>query len=323
MGKHQIIYTSCRRGINSVNDGQQIYSYDAAFGTRVSDSVKSLFAYQVPALPFGVVMTEELTPTMPQAFAYRRLPDNTCALALNTYLGRDYMGSAGRFGNHLSHAVICDEAELGHYPCEFYGSEALRERMAYAEVNSFDQPPFLPEPELAKGHMIDEESVLDFLNSGQRLTIYKKMLAAMLAYKKARKRVVICDAPDHIIRWIAALHYALPLEMALNVSFTTYEYDPSLSPFQICGVVPEGTRYSVANASAHFTFDFGQNVFPDIEAGGEFFDFIDMGMSLSLASLRDFHDFVRHRTSYRKADERYYQAYALYCLLNVTQGARL
>ena len=28
MSLHQIIYTSCMRGINGVNDGQQIFSYD-------------------------------------------------------------------------------------------------------------------------------------------------------------------------------------------------------------------------------------------------------------------------------------------------------
>ena len=31
MARHQIIYTSCMRGIDGVNDGQQIFSYDQSF----------------------------------------------------------------------------------------------------------------------------------------------------------------------------------------------------------------------------------------------------------------------------------------------------
>ena len=128
MGKHQIIYTSCKRGINGVNDGQQVYSYDASFSEHSSDSVKSLFTYQTPTLASGVIMDESVARTMPQSFIYRRLQDGLCAIALNTYLGRDYM-DGGRFGNHLSHAIICDEVDMNVYPCELYGSEILRSKM--------------------------------------------------------------------------------------------------------------------------------------------------------------------------------------------------
>ena len=37
MSVHQIIYTSCMRGIDGVNDGQQVYSYDAGFQGVGSD----------------------------------------------------------------------------------------------------------------------------------------------------------------------------------------------------------------------------------------------------------------------------------------------
>ena len=316
MSKHQIIYTSCKRGINGINDGQQVYSYDVSFGDSVSDKVKSLFTYQIPTLAAGVIMTEELAEKMPQSFIYRRLTDNSCAIALNTYLGRDYMGSTGRFGNHLSHAVICENSEFTSYPCEFYGSELLRERMSFEEVNSPDRPQFLSEPILLKGYRIDITKVIEFLMSQNRMDAYKKMLASMLAYESARKRVVICDSPENIVKWIAALHYALPLKMALNVDFTTYEYDPSLSISQICGVIPDGTRYTAANASTHFTFDFLQDIIPNIDVEGEFFDFIDTGMSLSYDSIQDFHEFVCNKLTYMNANEKLYSAYSLYCLFN-------
>ena len=55
MSLHQIIYTSCMRGINGVNDGQQIFSYDLGFKDANNDDIKSLFSYQPPALPPGVI----------------------------------------------------------------------------------------------------------------------------------------------------------------------------------------------------------------------------------------------------------------------------
>ena len=41
MSVHQIIYTSCMRGINGVNDGQQVFSYDAEFTDADNDDIKS------------------------------------------------------------------------------------------------------------------------------------------------------------------------------------------------------------------------------------------------------------------------------------------
>lgn len=316
MSKHQIIYTSCMRGIHGVNDGQQVYSYDSAFRDNISDDIQGLFSYQVPLLKPGVIMTETLAETMPRAFIYRRLANGSCALVLNTYLGRDYMGSTGRFGNHLSHVVICDAAELNSYPCEFYGSNLLRSSMEFSEVNCAEKPPYLPEPIFEKGNLINLEKVMDFLGNDNHMDIFKKMFSAMLAYENAKKRLLICADSENIIMWIAALQYALPLKMALNINFSTYEYDPSLANSQICGVIPEGSQYDVDQAESHFTFDFVHNLMPEIEADDEFFDFIDVGMSLSYESLAEFHEFVLAQLGYQKVNERYYQAYYLYCLFS-------
>ena len=84
MSVHQIIYTSCMRGINGVNDGQQIFSYDAQFEDFNNDDIKSLFSYQPPALNPGVIMTEEIAATLPHSFIFRRLEDGKCALSLST-----------------------------------------------------------------------------------------------------------------------------------------------------------------------------------------------------------------------------------------------
>ena len=319
MSIHQIIYTSCKRGIRGVNDGQQIFSYDRAFPEGSIDEVKGMFTYIMPALEPGVIMTEELATTMPQAFLYRRLPSGKGAMALNTYLGRDYMGSAGRFGNQLSHVILCDPEDLEDYPCRFFGSDAFRSRMEFEEVNNPGQPDYLPQPQLTTGPL-DVERVTDFLSQEDRMPVYLNMLWAMLAFRSQRKRLVICDRQEHIPCWIAALEFALPLSMALDINFTTYEYDPSLSEAQICGVVPRGTRFDPMNAPQHFTFDLlGRNCPEFPEKDPEFFDFVDTALSFSYDSMEDFHGFLT-RTGYDKADEGIYDAYALYTLLSDGPG---
>ena len=316
MSLHQIIYTSCMRGINGVNDGQQIFSYDASFNDANNDEVKSLFSYQPPALDPGVIMTEEIAHTLPKSFIYRKMNNGACALALNTYLGRDYMGSAGRFGNHLSHVIIADEGDIQNYPCEFYGSSLLRDHMEFEEVNSPNRPDFLPEPVLERGFTIDVDTVIEFLSVDDRIEIFKNMLHAVLAFESERKRVVICDEAENIILWIAAIEYALPLKTALGINFSTYDFDPSLSASQICGVIPKGTRYTEESKRLHFVFDLYQNSCVEFEKDELYFDFIDTSMSFSFDSLQDFHRFILEGYSYDKADEKMYAAYRLYSLLS-------
>ena len=316
MSLHQIIYTSCKRGINGVNDGQQVFSYDIGFTNYNSDEIKALFGYQLPSLAPGVIMTEELALTMPKSYVYRKLDDGRCALALNTYLGRDYMGSSGRFGNHLSHVVVFDESDIQNYPCEFYQGPLLRSSMTYEEVNNPEKPDYLPTPILEKGYKVDVDSVIEFLGIGNRLEIYKNMLCAMLAFSSQRKRVVICDDEQNIIMWIGALEYALPIRNVLEINFSTYDFNPSLSTSQICGVLSEGTRFNSDSVNHHFVFDIKKDIIPNFDKDPDFFDFIDTAMSLSYESLQDFHNFLSSGYHYYSADEEIYDAYRLYSMLS-------
>lgn len=316
MSVHQIIYTSCMRGINGVNDGQQIFSYDAEFKDVSNEEIKSLFSYRPPALDPGVVMTEELALTMPRNFVYRKLKNNCSALSQSTYLGRDYMGSAGRFGNQLSHVIVADPGEMKHYPCEFYGSSLLRDHMEFEEVNNPNQPDYLPTPVLVPGNAVNIDEVMGFLSQGERMSIYKNMLHSLLHYESQKKRLVICDEPKNIVLWIAALEYALPLKTALSINFSTYDYDPALSSSRICGVVPKGTRFAPEEGRYHFYFDLYQSQCPEFEKDELFSDFLDVAMSLSYDSMQDFHRFLTQGYSYDKANEQMYDAYRLYSILS-------
>lgn len=318
MAKHQIIYTSCMRGIDGVNDGQQVFSYDERFSDCKSEDVKSLFTYQVPNLQPGLIMTEKIAATMPEAFSYRLLKNGSAAIVLNTYLGRDYMGSAGRFGNHLCHVIVTDFSDMSVYPCELYGGPSLRKSMKYEEVNNSNPPEFLKEPALEKGYVINPDVITEFLEIGNNLEYYKQMVVAMLRYPTEKKRVIICDERENIVKWIAALHYALPLDIAKSVNFTTYEFDPELSSSQICGVINEGSRYDVGNyisEKRHYIFDFINSKFSEIVENNPYLDFLDTAFSFSYDSLQQFHNFIKLHTSFRKSNEKLYSGYYLFSFL--------
>lgn len=316
MSLHQVIYTSCMRGIKGVNDGQQVFSYDSQFTDSDNDEIKSLYPYNIPKLESGVRLSEEIVQTLPKSFTFRKLEDGRCTLSLSTYIGRDYMGNAIRFGNHLSHVIVADSQDFLSYPCEYFGGSSLRDHMEYHEVNNPDPHSFLLTPTLEKGHTVDVYSVSEFLEVGNRLDIYKNMLCAMLSFNKDHKRVVICDEQENIIMWIAALEYSIPLQTALKINFTTYEYDPSLSSSQICGVVPFGTEYTEDSKRLYHVFDFFRNEFATFEKNTDFYDFVNSAFSISFESMRHFHSFVLNGYSYNDADKELYAAYTLYKILS-------
>lgn len=148
------------------------------------------------------------------------------------------------------------------------------------------------------------------------MDLFQDMLWAALSFDTARRRLVICDEPENIIRWIAAIEYVLPLEAAMDINFTTYDFDPSLSSSRICGVRPEGTKYRPDARSQHFVFDFFDGTFARFDKDEEFCQFVDTALSFSYESLQDFHRFLEEGYTYRGADLRLCAAYRLYTLLS-------
>ncbi len=313
MSLHQIIYTSCMRGIQGVNDGQQVFSYDKGF--QAVEQVKGFFAYQQPALPSGVAMSEELALTMPRSFIYRNIDSGQTAFALTSYLGRDYMGSSGRFGNFLSHVVTADVTEVKKYPCEYFDSPMLRKAMVFEEVNNPSPPEHLPSPELAVGDVVSEETVIEFLAVEGRMSIFLDMLYALYSFQEAKKRLVICDTRENIIFWIAALEYCLPLEQARTIPFSTYVFDPSLSNCQICGVEPKGTRFNQEVEGQHFTFNILENRCPTFEKDTDFCDFISTAFAFAFHCIGEFHNFLEMGYDYQQINLEIIPAYTLYTVL--------
>ena len=317
MSVHQIIYTSCRRGIQGNHDGQQIFSQDMDFPEEAYGVVEPLFVYHSPRLPYGETMTDERVANMPESFSYRPLASGSSLLALNTYLGRDYMGASGRFGNFMSHVVLFWNQQISHYPCEYYGCDMHRRHMGFNEVNSDEVPHFLSTPTEAVGSKVNLLAVIDFLMLENRMEMYGCMLAALLSYPKEKKKLLICAAPENIIYWIAALEYALPLYLARKLGFCTYEYDPDHSDDRICGVIWEGTRFDNEDTASHYVFHVPENLCPDITLPDEELSFFCEGLSSlrKYGEIREFHRFLEAGYDYGEVDTGLLDGFQLYDLM--------
>jgi hypothetical protein len=313
MKGHQLIFTSCRCGITGVNDGQQIFSYDQGFPTSAISLLNPYFTYRGPDLPVGVQMTEDLVAGFPQSFQFNRLESGLLDFALNTYLGKDYMGPTGRYGNFLSHHLLFEEIPV--YPAELYGSAYFRSSMPFEDVNNPEQPDFLPEIDIQDHESNSIEDIQAFLQVGDRIDIYKKMLACLLDFKASEKRIIINDSQNKVIKWIAALQYALTLKQAMNINFATYLYNPLEGSWRIAGAVDQGTMFQ--NTSNAYVFDIPGNSIPTIEVEHPFISFLEIGFLISPESLQDFHNFLDSWfPSYQTADEDLYGAYAAYEILS-------
>ena len=251
MTTHQIIYTSCKKGIRKRTSGFAVYSFDKGYEPYLSDK-KGAIDFEMPpevaeistyTRPNGINDDETGAKETPKVFAYRRISNGQCVIAKSIFC-RDFTSPNGRFGNIFRHHVIYDVTDASFYPCDMYDSNTLREALTPEEIESADETPdYLPAPTLQKGSMINEESISEFLNGDDdRSEIFKKMLYVLLHYKSDNKKIIICDDEKNIIFWIAALEYAVPLKLAVDISFTTYTYNPLTAPFMICGVYPPNVK---------------------------------------------------------------------------------
>lgn len=320
---NQIIYTSCKTGINNRNAGFQVLSYSENLDlTDIGELERLLSGYRAPIDRPNNPTPEEIKSLFPQAFMFTVLQSGRYCIGLSTYLGHDYMGESGRSGNFMSHFIVADKTELNQYPCSLYLSPAFRDRLEFDEVNQTAKPDYLPGlSEIKPGEIIDINSIMEFIDQG-REEIYLSMIAAVLEYNKtdnpAKKKLLLLDDEKNIVKWISAIQYAFPVKNLESLSFCSYVYTPISANFLINGVIPTGTSFiqgSADNIRYYHVFDCANKVWPELNTDKDLFKLIGMSLSLSYTNLEHFHIFLSDY-SYSKIDEELHDAFSLYQIIN-------
>ena len=308
MKAHQIIYTSCRRGISGSSSGFQVWSCDEELfksGKVDSPRYQSYFPFETPKKPSI------------SAFGFRNVPDVGDVYCLNTRLKHDYAGEGTRAGNLLNHSICIEEQESSFYPAEVYGVSLFRTEMQDSEVNTPESPPFLPQLDVFGAGVITLEKISEWVLDGDRLEVLKMMFASLFEVCSNGKKLVVVDDESNVIRWIAALCYFLPLSLAKQISFLTYSDQADKGPAVIVGTGKEALSnipsYSI---NSLIVFDILSNNVPKYEVGGAYIEFIE-SIELVPENIEKFTQFAENNFDLGFSLVDFDNAFSLYMLLNL------
>ena len=333
MTLNQLIYTSCKKGLLKSSSGFQIYSYDKDFpetGLLDENGLISLLDVEKSEKPSGFILNDETLPLAPREYAFLRITSSKYEF-IRRVQQRDYtLLESGRTGNLFRHFIVCDKTDLTSYPCEYLCAENLRDGLTLEEAQSDEVPAYLPTPQLIRSSDISLPLTMEFLREGDHADVLIKMVYALLNSERGLKRIVICDSPENILQWIAAVEYMLPLSLAIDIPFSTYVSNPSRSEYRICGVVPPGTVAEGMQYRTEYTespeyleqfyaFDFKKDIIADVPVDNAFYTFLRSCLSpRAYSELEKYHQYVQ-RFDIISADESYVNAYYVYSLLHLKQ----
>lgn len=320
MSVEQLIYTSCRTGIKNQGAGFQVYSHSVGIAEhKLLDIQRRFCQYKEPFHLPGSPTETDIETLFPVSLSFNRFSEDTMCISQTAYVGRDYMGESGRFGNYISHVLTIPTREIDFYPIELYGTQVFRRRLAAQEANSTNPPGNLQQlsglrPELSA--QVSVESVMAFMAEDGRVEMLKKMLCGVLRAKANKKKLLICDSYHNTVMWIAGILMSFPTASSKEITFNTYAFDFMDCDALVMGVSSEGTSYSPQNAAAmgmFYIFDMVNDVISDTGPDFQFSDLIEVGFEFSRESLEDFHQFLE-MIDYTDVDDTFDDVYNLYKL---------
>lgn len=327
MKAQQVIYTSCKRGIEGSSSGFQNYSYSPQIkewisrGNRIGD-LQTYSTPRIDGLP-SLPTKEQAQELYPRRQVFGRLGggDDLYGMALCSYIGRDYPEGSVRGGNFISHALILPALQLDAYPCEYIDSPSFRRWMDAEEARGDQPPAALPPIDVEKNPSITVDEVRAFLEDEDNADVFDQMLHCLLLRREEgiTRKLLINDSEDNFALWVAALEMALPVRQSLDFGFSFYEYDPTITNADVLRTV-EGMTYDLHDPtlSYNYIFDFATGDFAepaDEDADvDEFCEFAVTALRYAPESLAAFHQYL-DQTSYSAADAGVGAAYTL-CQIN-------
>lgn len=271
---------------------------------------------------------------------------NRCVFVYGKDMGISWDG--GRpFGAYHS-VVICDIADIPSYPIllcsspivccdipreEFFPNDGSKV-LGPVQLNYL--PTLIEKNNVKLKHSagfseINEGDLFAFIQADNRIEILKSMVSALINLKSGNEqcRIVIADERKLIAKWIAAISYVFPLELAIDISFSTYRYRLDNS-FDINGVyVPQlngrkliddfpVTEYIFEeNTNRYAVYDFQQQSFaPQVEiCENLFMSMLENAFLINKQIIDGYKSFIIASTTYRKIDSGYMDGATLYMFL--------
>jgi len=211
---HQAHYTSCERGLGP-GSGFQFSSASPDLDRATLTELERVVLYGPPAGSPPEPSAEEIA-RMPVRFAYRQLYGGGAAVLRSAYLGRDY---SERYGNFFTHALVLPQPERdlqGRLPVELLDADFWVQQQA----------PDRELPDLALPMRPPATDVLAPLRRPDRAAAVAAAVDAVLGAAERRWRLVVVDEDDAAHAWLELATRVLPIPIALELSFSSFEGEP-------------------------------------------------------------------------------------------------
>jgi hypothetical protein len=203
--------------------------------------------YKVPDLPDVLPSspTDDELYHFPLKFKYSTLSSEKMCLTQTTYAGREYMDPNGRYGNFVAHSVVLDKRP-DLYPIEYYDAPFFRKTMSFDEVNSDSAPLPLASIVLTAddNRLVSMSSVRSFVMLQDPEHLKNMVYMTLDAITEQRPFCFSSADVRSIPFWIGAVSMLFPKELIIDLTFSTYEYDPQQeTTTKLNGCWIEGTRF--------------------------------------------------------------------------------
>lgn len=287
MGINQALFTSSARGI-SKGGGLGLHSYNRTCSDMELREFEQGFCH------YSYQGDSSEIPNLPKKMLYKKIDGDRYLLASVTYLGKDYLKEQGRMGNLLSHMYSFERKDLTKYPMEFCASPDFRYEMESDEVDGSRRVEYLSEVSgVRTGTKVMRETVQAFLEAEPwRIDFFRNLLAAVF-HRDAVHKVILSDSHEHILMWLAAVEFALPLQCAIELSFSSYEENPMISEFDIRGMasgLSVGSCEEYAASGQYYVFDGNHQAYPKFDITEGYFQY---GILFGIDSIQGFCDFMK------------------------------
>ena len=262
MSFKQLYYTSCQKGLRG-SPGFQVNAATPDIDKGNIRQVERLGVYIPPIEAPSRPSPEELE-AFPLSMTYQHLSDGTTVLAQAKYLGEDY---SGRYGNYFTHSLLLEQRdEIGRMlPIDLWRSpEWITTESSTTELPTVDEP--------KRGTYINQEKIQKFLKENDRLDHVKRFVTAIQQSLDTRRKIIIIDDSDAVAMWIAAGTYALPRNLAMQLTFNTYVKNPYQTDVLVVGTTPDTDFGFAPHEIEHmvYLFDFKGDRFTTIAECSKF-----------------------------------------------------
>lgn len=259
----QLYYTSCKQG-RSAGSGFQIYSASEGLTKDEMMELEERSTYVPPSHLASQPTEDEIRQDFPVAFSSFRLKSGRYGVIQSVYVGQDY---SGRFGNFFTHALVLEEGTWPFAASLLYGSPIFKTHLTEDELDIEQKPEDLPVLELSKPNgSLSLALVQNFLQENDRYTYLKAMINGVIERNGQPGSIVLADEPEYVPYWIVAIQLAFPTQIANEISFSTYSFDPASENNVVSVTLNEGTRFSFQDIGRRYNlygFNFTTNQFSE------------------------------------------------------------